>query len=114
MSELFPGLQAAMKAADSNVEDWQKEVDPGDIVLVFSPPVVSFCEVLDVVGAEGCENYRQARVFSEYVPEGEIEDIHVSAVVQKIDEQMFTEAKGERWSPAVCIGWLEQGKLKRV
>ena len=80
--------------ADSNVLEWQKGIDIGD--LVVSDPGYGFLifhEILDKYDEPEMENYRFTNSFSETSPDGELGDIHISIALRKMNRENFNEFK---------------------
>jgi len=91
-------LDEAMKAADARVRPWQAAVKPGNcFVMEAEDGLLVFGEVLAGAEPERLRHYRFCRCYSVACPEGELGDVHVSAIGRLISREVFEEARTNGW-----------------
>ena len=100
LEDLFEQMRQDQQAADSRVEDWQRQIKPRDYFRRYSPHgFYIYGEVLEEAEPRfpGLENYRLCRAYSVAYPRGEMGDIHVSTVEKILTEEEFEEARKRGW-----------------
>ena len=100
LEDLFEQMRRNQQAADSKVEDWQRQIKPRDYFRRYSPHgFYIYGEVLDEAESRepGLENYRLIRGYSLACHNGEMGDIHVSTVEKILTEEEFEEARRRGW-----------------
>ena len=91
-------LDEAMKAADAKAQPWQAALEPGDcFVMETEGDFLIFGEVLEGSEPGRCQHYRFCRCSSVACPEGELGDVHVSAILSVIDRELFEGAREKGW-----------------
>jgi len=91
-------LTEAMKAADARVLAWQAAIKPGDCFVMGSGDgFLVFGAVLEEGEPGRLRHYRFCRCYSEACPEGELGDVHVSAIGCLISRERFEEARMKGW-----------------
>ena len=101
LEELFAHMRRDQENADSQVQDWQASVKPGEYVCRKGPGFLIYSEIL--YDAEPREptlrNYRFTRSYSIACPSGELGDIHVSTIERKLSKEDFQAARENGWHP---------------
>ena len=123
--EMVDFMAANRRTADSNIQDWQREIKPGDFVVrVYSEDLLIFGEILDIIeiekqyydlddeeqaeefsfteehyreGGNWHGSYRFGRFYSIMCPEGELGDIHLSTIFGKIPHEVFEACMEKGW-----------------
>jgi len=93
-------LREAMEAADARVRPWQAAVGVGDCFVTDcggEEGFLIFGEVLKGYREERLRHYRFCRCFSAACPEGEVGDVHVSAILCVISREVFELARLHGW-----------------
>ena len=91
-------LDETMKAADARVQPWQAAIRPGDcFVMEAEDGLLVFGEVLEGSEPGELQHYRFCRCYSEACPEGELGDVHVSAIQCIISQRLFERAREKGW-----------------
>jgi len=93
-------LREAMKAADARVRPWQAAIAPGDCFVTDCGGVEGFLifgEVLEGYTEPHLRHYRFCRCFSVACTEGEVGDVHVSAILCVIARGVFELARQHGW-----------------
>ena len=99
LDDMFEQMRKHQEAADSGVQPWQATIKPGDYVARSGPGFLIYSEILaDPEPREaGLTNYRFTRSYSVFCPAGELGDIHVSTVEQKLSAEDFQTMKEHGW-----------------
>jgi hypothetical protein len=97
-------IDQARRIADTQVRDWQRELEEGDYYLQYSAELgfPIFGKILESGYTGAMENYRFTFAFSEACPLGERGDIHVCVVTSKIDESTFN-AMWKKLNPGAAV-----------
>jgi len=92
-------LREAMEAADARVKPWQAAVKVGDCFIADSgeEDLLVFGEVLEGYQEAHLRHYRFCRCFSVACQEGEVGDVHVSAVLCLVSRAFFEAMRQEGW-----------------
>lgn len=118
---ILAAMEAGQKQADSKTVEWQAALKPGDFFIRTVEDIPIFCRVLDPaipvsdkenmseedlaeIAADALwynephmRNFRFCHAYSQFCPEGELGDVHVSTALLQIDEEMFLRAKALGW-----------------
>ena len=96
--EMMEALERAIREADEKVQDWQREIKPGDCFMRSTPyGFAIYCEVLGEYEEEHLRNFRFCRCYSVACPDGELGDVHVSTIKRRITREEFEEARRKGW-----------------
>jgi hypothetical protein len=95
--ELFPGLAASMRAAGAAIKPWQRQVQPGDAVVLADPD--SDLIIFGRVEADpGCPpDYVCGRWCSAAYPPGEMGDNHRSMLLMRLQGDEFERMEATTW-----------------
>lgn len=100
LDDMFDQMRNNMDEADRDVKPWQEKVKAGDYFARWSELGFHvYGEILqeDEPREKGLEHYRLCRGYSMACPQGEIGDIHVSAIDELISKEQFESAKERGW-----------------
>tara|TARA_R100000656_G_scaffold104176_2_gene76269 strand:+ start:3066 stop:3455 length:390 start_codon:yes stop_codon:yes gene_type:complete len=119
LDEMIAAMEEDKRAADSQVQEWQKKLKVGDYFLRVECGIHIFCEVLDPsVPPDGSldpeeveeirkeaeiykephmTGFRFCRCFSSVCPEGEVGDVHISTAGAKLRQEEFLTARQNDW-----------------
>lgn len=132
VDQMLEAVRVARERADAQIEDWQRELKPGDKaiylgdmgdgqILIYSEirdpveddrPFYDFDNPDDVLVFEGvrahysgpwAESFRATRSYSPVVPEGEFGDVHLANFQAKLTDDAFEQARRSGW-PQVGLG----------
>lgn len=103
--EMMDSIDKSRKAADERVESWQAAVKPGDFFVRMSPApgLTIYGEILDpgedaeLYAEPQMKGFRPTRAYSKACPEGEMGDVHVSAIWKLIPRESFEKARELGW-----------------
>lgn len=122
--DIFAAMEEGQKQADSRTTEWQTQLKPGDFFIRAVGDISIFCKVLDPsvpafddvsmseedlaeIEADALwynephmQKFRFCHAYSQFCPEGELGDVHVSTALLQIDEEMFLRAKALGWKLA--------------
>jgi len=93
--------QAAQTEAEAQIQDWQRNLKPGDYFLKEHPCGISIWgEVLPVDDddEERLPGYILVNAFSAVLKDGEVGEMHVSTITRKVSGVEFIAAKGRGWT----------------
>lgn len=109
VEEMFEAVaQLNAEAAEMPVEQWQKDLKPGDCFLrvynIGEPvPLNIYGEVIDVTDPEDAElmesrpDLRMCKCYSQLCPEGELGTVFIVAMTQPLTREQFEAARLSRW-----------------
>ena len=121
LEDVFSAMEADLKVANANVEEWQSKLVPGDFFIRFVDGIPIFCRVLDPAlpvypdstlnsdelaelkeealwyAEPHMQSFRFCYTYSQFCPEGELGDVHVSTASLKIHSNDFLAAKELGW-----------------
>ena len=105
VEDMFAEIDKANKIADSNTDDFQKEIKPGNFFARNYEGIVIYGEVVESPYEEDQElykqphmlNYRLTNCFSVLCPEGELGDTHVSEMHMVLTKEQFEQARKDNW-----------------
>lgn len=100
--EMMDSIDEGRKEADNKVQYWQTKLAPGDFfVQTTEYGFLIFGQVLEsddeFYRTEQGKNYRFCRCYSVVVPDGEMGDVHVSAISLAVSEEVFLRFKEKYW-----------------
>lgn len=100
--QMMDAIDAARIQADKRVQPWQAAIKPGDYFVQATPyGFLIFGKVLEPEGefheTEQGRNYRFCKCYSEACHDGEMGDVHVSAISLAITEEVFLRFKEREW-----------------
>jgi len=105
--DLLACVREQTRLADAEVRPWQAGLVPGDYFFMVGNDLPIFGEVLEVYDAMHVRHFRLARCFSTVCPNGEIGDVHVADVREKITQREFDRAQRVGWSGFICDGFAD-------
>ena len=106
--DMMDALSEAIDRADEETKLWQTQIKPGHCIIMLQDDLWIIGQVLE---QSEPENYRLAKCYSDYLPEGETGDIHVCTVVGIMPETVFNQCleilkSDEGEIGGVCRSWL--------
>ena len=99
--EMLAFVEEARVSADSQVQEWQRQLQPGNYFMSYSPEIelVIYNKIVapDPDEPELLENYRLVRGYSVIVPQGELGEAHIVSAFGRLNEQQFERARTLDW-----------------
>jgi len=127
LDDMFDAIANSVKAANENLDTWQSAIKIGDCFLRDEGELLIWGEVIDPTknietGAVEYEEdaklyeephmrgFRFTKCYSEWVPEGEYGDTHMSNVLTTISKQGWEWGKSRNWPTftqnRLAVMWL--------
>ena len=91
-------VQEQTRLADAEVRPWQAKLVPGDYFFKVVGDLPIFGEILEIYEEPHVRHFRFTRCFSTDCPDGELGDIHVADVCDKLTFREFDRTRRVGWT----------------
>ncbi len=85
--------EMAQGVAGANVKPWQRELRKGDCFVYFAEGLAVYSEAI----SDNIGDYLPTRSYSVACDMGEMGDVHISEIFQKITREQFKAFKAKEW-----------------